>query len=228
MKRLMNYRQILVMMTIPWLLSSGALAQQPPSWFAQPVRTPELRAEEDQVRQNLQQLGYVDKSYMAPRARFVADRIAERRAKAQRQGLAHSPEALGFYTLESLTPEAVGKLPFVPTMVPEEFINSARLDNYLLLGGHRLKQMYHDTPFGTLLVDEFPNTQSRLEAPNREVAGEPATLLHLKHQGADWATALYVQKGDRLFLFEADQRLEGHQADEFLRMAEAVLMESIK
>jgi len=228
MKQLINYRQILVLIAIQCMMLPWAQAQQPPSWFAQPVRTPELRAEEDQVRQNLQQLGYVDKSYMAPRARFVADRIAERRAKAQRQGLAHSPQALGFYTLDTLTAEAVEKLPFVPTMVPEEFINSARLDNYLLLGGHRLKQMYHDTPFGTLLVDEFPNTQSRLEAPNREVAGEPATLLHLKHQGKAWATALYVQKGDRLFLFEADQRLEGRQVDEFLRMAETVLMESTK
>jgi hypothetical protein len=182
------------------------------------VMPSELESLHKQDMSNLLTQGYIERLEDEPRAEYIQSRMAERRADVQRRKLAESRETLGYVELDA-DQTALGQLPHRPTILPSKFLRTGSI-GYVLLGGHKLKQLHTNTQFGTLVIDEILNSSTTIEAPNATIAGQPAKLVRIKHKGDKWATVIYAPSGDRLLIVESNRRIDGKSEDEFVKMVE--------
>ncbi|MBQ0718577.1 MAG: hypothetical protein KBT88_00940 [Gammaproteobacteria bacterium] len=148
--------------------------------------------------------------------------MEERRQLARLQGRIQNLDNLGFTELDNVDFET---LPFSATLLDESYIKN-NSDNYLLIGGHMLKQLYTKTEFGILIIDETVDSVTTLASANIELNSEPATFTHVKHKGGKWATVVYAPSGDRLFIVESDRKLTGKMKDRFIEMVADLLRRS--
>lgn len=179
-----------------------------------------IRIRNDNV-ESLRKKGYMEKLDEAPRAEYVQARMEERKAMAKFSSSPSSAQALGFIqVIGGLVPD-VSSLPFFPTMLPQSYLSTGS-QSYLLEGGDMLKQLHTLTAFGTLLIDEMTDVTMMLDQPNILIAGEPAKLIQVKHKDSKWATVVYAPRGRRLFIVEADRRLDGELKGRFIKMIEGL------
>lgn len=217
----MSLKRIAYLPILSVLISNNIGAAEPAAIIEHPYGSPmklflpdELDNKIKKNKDSLSKHGYIEEVDTPPRADYVKERMAERLASANLKGVSHTLENLGFQELDSVN---YGALPFKITLLDEIYI-SENSDKFLLLGGQKLKQMYTDTEFGTLLIDEMINATTTLGSPNIEINGEPATFTYIKYKGQKWATAVYAPVGNRLFIVEADRKLTGRQKDKFLEL----------
>lgn len=185
-----------------------------------------LSEEEDEKikrnKDNLSRQGFIEKLDQPPRAEYVKARMAERRELAKLKGSSELLESMGFTEMNSVN---FGSLPFSVTLLDERYIKSGS-ENYLLLGGHKLKQLYTKTEFGNLIIDEMPNSTAVLPSANIEINGDPATFTHVKHKGDKWASVVYVASSGKLFVIESDTKLTGKKKALFIDMVSDLVVRS--
>lgn len=198
---------------------SVAYAQLSSQLVAVPELSPDQKKLEAKGFADLIRKGYIEKLDQPPRVEYVKDRMKERRAAAELKGKQHDAAELGFFSLEDS--RSATSLGVQPVHVSSRALQSDS-ENYVFAGRDK-KVLLTKTIFGAMLVDIKDVTESTLDNPNVTVGGNPGTLLHVKHQGEAWATVLYAAAGNKLFIFEADKRLEGKRKSDFLAFAEEVI-----
>jgi hypothetical protein len=180
--------------------------------------------------QDLEENGYIDKPNEVPRSSFVTQKMVDRATAARIQGKNITIENTGFKDISARAMAAARvddpDLPFEPAMVPSNYLNEGG-SIFILMGGHRLKQLYEDTIFGELLVDEFRDTELDLIDSNITIASEPATLSYTKYEEDQWATIIYAEKDGHMFIVEATSKLEGEDRDQFVLLVEDLMSASL-
>lgn len=170
--------------------------------------------------------GYIERSDQAPRARYIEDRMTERRAAARLKGADENPTELGYYDLARGNIVDFSELSFYPTLLPSVYMGSSTR-SYLLLGGHGLKQLHTGTAFGTLIVDEIDGAHASFFSSNLRIGGEPAVITDIRYRENVWATAIYATRNDRLFIVETDARMEGERREDFVSMVEDLVLRAV-
>jgi hypothetical protein len=181
------------------------------------VMSPETESAHRRNLESLARAGFIDESSTDPRARFIEQRMAASVASAKLKGSPVTPQTVGFFEMQGAAGAAAVDLPFRPSTLPATYL-TANSKSYLLLGGQKLKQFHTSTQFGTLIIDEMNNSTTQLVAPNVKIAGAPATLVYKQHRAGQWATVIYAPRKDKLWIVEADRRLDGKDKEIFLTM----------
>lgn len=117
----------------------------------------------------------------------------------------------------------------------EDLANPATIDERYLTPSSRsyvssidseIAQIHTRTRYGTLVVEEYPNTSSRGGAePNTLIGGKPANIVHIRYKEG-WATAVYVQHGSSFFTVENDRRVSDDEISDYLEMVEKLVLKS--
>lgn len=188
---------------------------------AQGIAPPELEWISAKREKDLIEKGYIEDLLRPSRAEYVYERIQEKRAAATLKGKPGDSNELGFYSGPDFD-KGIPYLPFSPAIVPARFLDPSS-ERYLIPGGQRVKQFYTKSVFGRLITDELLVDEVNLNAPNLSVSGAPAKLITIKHENASWATVLYAQSKGRLFIIEAERKLEGKQKQDYIEFAETLI-----
>lgn len=182
------------------------------------IMPPELRALHQSRRAQLAKSGYFEDLDSPPRAEYVLARMEERRAWAATNDRLNDFEALGFEPVEVAERRGFSGMRQVPTLLPKQYREPGS-EGFLFSGGPRVKQLYTETSFGTLLIDEAAHSYVDLGTPNIKVGGYPGVIFGIKHKDNQWATVLIAQIGNRAMMIEADQLFDLETKAKFVKMA---------
>ncbi|CAA0121165.1 Uncharacterised protein [Halioglobus japonicus] len=186
------------------------------------IMSPEDQRKYTTAIQQRQMDGYLSKENEEPRYEYIVDKMASFKEAAKLKNGEMNSHDLGYIDITGQDYVDIDSLPFRPAIVPGHFLEKENR-SYLLLGGNRLKQIYSDSVFGTLIVDEFENTRMKLDQPNVMVNGQSATFTYIKYKGEQWASVLYAPAGNRLFILEAGEKLSDDKRDSLIRLAESLI-----
>lgn len=185
------------------------------------IMTPQMRLDYERIRNSLAANGYVEKFDTIPRPDYVLNRLEERRQLAIVAGRPDDAEILGFYAMESVHARGYAELPFVPRFLPQSY-RDADSDAFLVVAGNHITQVYTQTVFGALLIDEFENATVSIGTENARIAGNPAVVVPVKHGSGKWATVVLAQQGNRVLVVESNQLLIGEKRKGFLQLVESL------
>lgn len=191
------------------------------------VLPPEQREAGKRNEASLAKRGFVEMLDEPRRVDAVMAKMEERRVAARKRGKEGDPDELGFMEFTRDQYVAFSKAPYNPATLDPKYL-TAETKSYLLMGSPMITQLHSNTQFGSLLIEEYPNTKSSDTTPNTWIAGQPATMAHIKYSGDAWASALYVQHGSSFFVFETDKKVRENSVPRFLEMAESLIQESAK
>ena len=191
------------------------------------VLSPEQLEAGRKNEESLATRGFVEMLDESRRVDAVISRMEDRRVAARSRGKENDPEELGFMEFTKDQYLAFSEAPYNPATLHPKYLN-ADSKSFLLMGSPVITQLHSNTRFGSLLIEEYPNTQSSETDPNTLIDRQPATIAHIKYNGDAWASALYVQHGSSFFVFETDRRLDDKLVPDFLQMAEDLVRESAK
>lgn len=154
----------------------------------------------------------------------ILSQIAALQVEAAESGRLNNPDYPGFMELDRENYSEYSRAPFNPAVLDERYLTS-NSRSYMLDGSPEVTQLHTETRFGTLLIEEFPDTSSRGgAAPNTFIDGHPANIVQIKYDRGKWATAVYVQHGTSFFVVETDQRIAERDLPDFLTMVEELVI----
>ncbi|MFK8017020.1 MAG: hypothetical protein AB8G17_16465 [Gammaproteobacteria bacterium] len=181
----------------------------------------ELQSAHESAKQQLRGRGYFEQLDRVPESEYVLTRIEQRRVEFERQNRALNPEDLGYYSMEQYDAR---RAPFKLHRVPNQVVRAGS-KNYVLPSKIRVRRIYTQTEFGTLLVEQGGGGIT-LDEPNVDIGGQKAKLVTTRHDDDKWATTVYASGSGFVFRVEANRRLVGDELDRYLAFVTSIVTDS--
>jgi hypothetical protein len=163
----------------------------------------------------------IDKSTTIPRVDYVFSKVEEKRLSLKKMGRQLTVDELGFHDLSNGIPWS--NMPFSINEGDESIISNDS-ENILFVNGNKVRRIYKETEFGSLLIEEVRNTKVYFATPTIEIAGHTASIVTVKHQDGRWVTAITISADlDRVITIEVNKRLKGIDRIQFLKWAESLV-----
>jgi len=179
----------------------------------------ELREQTDRYKISLRERGFVESDDSDPPAIYALARIKERKAMAILKGRPNDPATQGFYDLRLGEKVDGNTMALTPTLLDEGYFSS-RSERYVMIGQPAVMQLYTDTEFGTLWIQEEPAGTVIVEGmpDNVKIGVDSGKMMDIKYREGAWSTVVGLVVDDRYIEVEAIKKLNKSERVRFLEL----------